>query len=54
MKLACNDMSLSSVMAYWEFLVYNKVSVHMINNHVSALRAMAIVYGIPFAALGHP
>ena len=54
MKLACNDMLLSTVMAFLEFLVYNKVSTHMIANHVSALRAMAIVYDIPFTALDHP
>ena len=54
MKLTCNDMLVSTVMAFLEFLVYNKVSTHMIANHVSALRAMAIVYDIPFAALEHP
>ena len=54
MKLSCNEMLLSTVMAFLEFLVYNKVSTHMIANHVSALRAMAIVYDIPFAALEHP
>ena len=54
MKLSCNDMFLSTVMAFLEFLVYNKVSTHMVANHVSALRAMAIVYNIPFAALEHP
>ena len=54
MKSPCNDMSLAIVMAFLEFLVYNKVSTHMIANHVSALRAMAIVYDIPFVALEHP
>ena len=54
MKLSHSNMLLSTVMAFLEFLVYNKVSTHMVINHVSALKAMAIVYDIPLVALEHP
>ena len=45
---------LSCVIAYLEFLVENKVSVNMIANHVSALQAQFIIYGLPFHILEHP
>ena len=54
MELSHTNMLLSTVMAFLEFLVYNKVSTNMVINHVSALKAIAIVYDIPFIALEHP
>ena len=48
------SLDLSCVIAYLEFLVKNKVSVNMIANHVSALKAQFIMYGLPFHILQHP
>ena len=42
------------VLAYLEFLVKNQVSVHMIANHVSAIKAMAIIYQLNFQVMDHP
>ena len=46
--------TLSIVMAYLEFLVKNQVSVSMIANHVSALKAQFIIYGLSYHLLDHP
>ena len=46
--------TLSIVIAYLEFLVKNQVSVSMIANHVSAVKAHFIIYGLPFQILEHP
>ena len=37
-----------------EFLVENEVSVNMVKNHISAIRAMSIVYDLQFSAWEHP
>ena len=36
------------------FLVDNKVSAHIISNHISAVRAMSIVYDLPYQPWDHP
>ena len=41
-------------MEYLEFLVKKQVSVSMIANHVSAVKAQFIIYGLPFHILEHP
>ena len=46
--------TLPVLMAYLEYLVKNSVSVNMIANHVSALKAQFIMYGLPFQLLEHP
>ena len=46
--------TLAVLMAYLEYLVKNSVSVNMIANHISALKAQFIIYGLPFQLLEHP
>ena len=54
MKPSYVDLSLKTIQVLLEFLVQNNVSVHMIGNHILAIRVMAIVYDMPFAVLEHP
>ena len=37
-----------------QYLVVHDVSVHMLNNYVSALKAMCILYNLPFNVFDHP
>ena len=46
--------TISVIMAYLEYLVKNEVSINMVANHVSALKAQFIIYGLPFQLLDHP
>ena len=39
-----------SALSYLEFLVENNVSVNMINNHISAIRAMSIVFDLQYGS----
>ena len=51
-KLCC--MSVSLVLLFLEFLVKNAVTVCMIQNYVSALRAVSVVYNLRFQVFDHP
>ena len=37
-----SDVSVPAALSYLEFLVENEVSVNMIKNHISAIRAMSM------------
>ena len=47
-------MSLCVVMAYLEFLVINGVSVNMVANNISAIKANFVMYSLDHAFLDHP
>ena len=47
-------LSISEALSYLEFLVDNKTSAHMISNHVSATRAMFVLYDLPYQLWDHP
>ena len=42
------------VLAYLEYLEENHVSVHMVANNISAIRASLIMYGLDYLCLDHP
>ena len=48
------QLSISEALSYLEFLVVNKTSAHMISNHVSAIRAMSVLYDLPYQLWDHP
>ena len=48
------QLSVACILPYLEVLVQNNVSIHMLNNHLSAMKAMAVIYNIPFANVDHP
>ena len=41
-------------MAYLQFLIENNVSVHMVANHISALKANFVMYGLDYTVLNNP
>ena len=41
-----SNVSLSDVVAFLEFLVWNGVSVNMVANNVSAIKANLVMYGL--------
>ena len=49
-----SNVSVSAALSYLEFLVENDVSVNMINNHISAIRAMSIVFDLYYGSWEHP
>ena len=53
-KVKLCQLSVSIALSYLEFLVINKVSAHMISNHISAVRAMSIIYDLPYQHWEHP
>ena len=53
-KISVNSISLSVLMAFLEFLAWNQVSVHMIANHVSAIKANLVMYGLEYEFMDHP
>ena len=54
MHVDLSNVSVSEALSYLEFLVENGVTVNMISNHVSAIRAMSIVYDVTFGCWDHP
>ena len=42
-NVALHDLSVASVLCFLEYLVDNRVSVCMVVNYISALKAMAII-----------
>ena len=48
------QLSLSEALSYLEFLVDNRTTAHMVSNHVSAIRAMFVLYDIPYQLWDHP
>ena len=48
------NVSLCVIMAYLEFLVVNGVSVNMVANNISAIKANLIMYSLEHAFLDHP
>ena len=53
-KIKFECLSVSEALSYLEFLVHNGVSVHMISNHISAVRAMSVLYDLPYGRWDHP
>ena len=53
-KVSLSKISVSVALSYLEFLVENEVSVKMVMNHVSAIRAMSILYDLPHEAWKQP
>ena len=53
-NVALHDLSVASVLCFLEYLVDNRVSVCMVVNYISALKAMAIIYSIPHSIFEHP
>ena len=53
-KVSLENTSVSAALSYLEFLVENEVSVNMVKNHISAIRAMSIVYDLQFSSWDHP
>ena len=49
-----HDINLGVALAYLEYLVENNVSVHMVANNISAIRASLIMYGLDYLYLDHP
>ena len=41
-------------MAFLEFLAWNQVFVHMIANHVSAIKVNLVMYGLEYEFMDHP
>ena len=53
-KVKFQCLSVSEALSYLEFLVDNGVSTHMISNHISAIRAMFVMYDLPYGVWNHP
>ena len=53
-KVELSNISVSNALSYLKLLVENSVYVHMINNHISAIRAMSIVYDLQYGSWVHP
>ena len=53
-NIALHDLSVVSVLCFLEYLVDNRVSVCMVLNYISALKAMAIICSIPHSVFEHP
>ena len=53
-KVKLSKVSVSTALSYLEFLVENEVSVNMVKNHISAIRAMSIVFGLHYKSWDHP
>ena len=54
----CNKINIvfttiDEIMAYMEYLVENAVSVNMVANNISAIRAKFVMYGLPHDLLHH-
>ena len=47
-------ITIDEIMAYMEYLVENGVSVNMVANNISAIRAKFVMYGLPHDLLHHP
>ena len=53
-KISIQCISLSVVLAFLEFLAWNQVSVHMVANNVSAIKANLVLYGLDHTFMDHP
>ena len=53
-KIMLQSVTLVNILAYLEFLVKNNVSVNMVANHVSAIKAKFIMFDLDYAILDHP
>ena len=45
------SISVECMLSFMEYLTLNKVSVYMVNNYVSAVKAMALIYGMEVKAM---
>ena len=53
-KVQPKNVDIRIVMAYLEYLAQNSVSVHMISNNLSAIRANFVIYGLDHGVFSHP
>ena len=53
-KVRLQRVTLVTILAYFEFLVKNNVSVNMVANHVSAIKAKFIMFDLDYSILEHP
>ena len=53
-QIAWADINIQHIMAYLQFLIENNVSVHMVANHISALKANFVMYGLDYTVLNNP
>ena len=53
-SICVHSLNVTTMLAYFEFLAKNKVSVNMLANHTSALKASFVLYGLNFSLLDHP
>ena len=53
-KISWQEISIDIILAYLEYLVENKVSMAMIANNISAIKANFTVYGLEYTLLDHP
>ena len=53
-KVSLLKVSVSAVLSYLECLVENEVSVNIVMNLISAIRAMSILYDLHYEAWDHP
>ena len=47
------NVCVPAALSYLEFLVENNVSVNMVKNHISAIRAMSIVFDLQYGSWEH-
>ena len=53
-KISLQEISIDIILAYLEYLVENKVSMAMIANNISAIKANLTLYGLEYSILDHP
>ena len=53
-KITITSISIDEIMAYMQYLVENGVSVNMVSNNISAIRAKFVMYGLPHDLLHQP
>ena len=53
-RIDIEQLNVSNVLSFLEFLVQNGVSIHMLKNYVSALKAVCVIYQLHFNCFDHP
>ena len=53
-KISLQEISIDVTLAYLEYLVENKVSMAMIADNISAIKANFTLYGLEHSLLDHP
>ena len=53
-QVSLKHFSVVTILSFLEYLLQSNVSVHMIVNYISALKAMSIIYSLPHDPFDHP